>query len=65
MNLKERLPSSKECIAYVESLGYKFNCRSIGGVYHFDIVDKTKRPKHNWHMDWSLRDMRDAVLYGC
>ena len=52
-----------EGIAYVESLGYDFMDRIPGG-YSFQIIDKSKRPRHNWNMTWTLGELRHAVKYG-
>lgn len=52
-----------EGIAYVESLGYRLIYRRWP-CYHFEIIDKSKRPIHNWHMTWTLDEMRHAVKYG-
>lgn len=53
-----------ECISYVESLGYRLTTRGRG-FYQFKILDKSKRPEHNWEMNWTLNEMRHAVKYGC
>ena len=58
------LPKVKECIIYVESLGYKLLFRSIGS-YVFEVNDRTTRPRHNWIMKWTLQEMRHAVRFGC
>ena len=58
------LPKVGECIAYVQSLGYRLIYRRWP-CYHFEIIDKSKRPIHNWHMTWTLGEMRDAVKNGC
>ena len=58
------LPSVTECIAYVESLGYRFKNYFCGG-YWFEIIDKSSRPPHNWEMTWTLGEMRNAVKNGC
>jgi hypothetical protein len=60
----KNLPSVKECIQYVESLGYKFHGYAHTG-YYFEIIDKSKRPAHNWEMTWTLGEMRHAVKHGC
>jgi hypothetical protein len=53
-----------ECIKYVESLGYTHR-QYRHGHYFFEINDKSKRPKHNWEMTWTLGEMRHAVKNGC
>ena len=62
--MKSSLPKVKECITYVESLGYRFK-NYYCGVYWFEITDKTKRPIHNWEMKWTLGEMRFAIKNGC
>jgi len=57
------LPSVTEGIAYVESLGYNLIYRRWP-CYHFEVIDKSKRPMHNWHMTWTLAEMRHAAKYG-
>ena len=63
MNTKS-LPKVGECIDYVESLGYDFMGHIPGG-YSFQLIDKSKRPAHNWNMTWTLGEMRHAVKNGC
>lgn len=58
------LPSVKECIAYVEGLGYTFKSR-VGIGYFFRINRPETRPPHNWEMTWTLAEMRHAVKHGC
>lgn len=58
------LPKVGECIHYVCSLGYRFK-NYYCGVYWFEIIDKSKRPAHNWEMKWTLGEMRHAVKHGC
>ena len=64
MPTKTKLPSVKECIDYVESLGYKLFLKGKG-FYYFECLDKSKRPAHNWEMTWTLGEMRHAVKNGC
>ena len=61
---KNQLVTVKECIAYVEGLGYTLTARRRG-YYHFEVVDKSTRPIHNWEMNWTLGEMRHAVVFGC
>jgi len=58
------LPKVEECISYIESLGYYRTTRRCR-FYQFKILDKSKRPAHNWEMNWTLNEMRQAVKYGC
>ena len=60
----QTLPTVGECITYVESLGYRIISRRHT-CYHFEIIDKSKRPIHNWEMTWTLGEMRNAVRNGC
>lgn len=61
--MKEPLPLVGQCIAYVESLGYKLIGRGRG---YYIFRDQTgKRPPHNREMTWNLNEMRHAVRYGC
>ena len=60
----KNLSSVNECIAYVESLGYKLLWRRAGS-YAFECIDKSARPKHNWFMSWTLGEMRHAIKNGC
>lgn len=60
----KKLPKVGECIAYVESLGYRLSVRKQG-FYLFEVLDKSKRPLHNWKMSWTLNEMRHAVKHGC
>ena len=60
----KKLPSVKDCIAYIEGLGYK-SLTHKRGIYSFECLDKSRRPQHNWIMSWSLTEMRHAKKYGC
>jgi hypothetical protein len=61
----KKLSTVKECIAYVESLGYTFQRRLSHHKYFFRINRPETRPPHNWEMTWSLGEMRRAMIYGC
>ena len=61
--MKTPLPKVQECIKYVEGLGYQCITRTKGH-YFFKIIDKSKRPPHNWEMHWTLNEMRHAIRYG-
>jgi hypothetical protein len=61
----KNLPTVKECIAYVESLGYNFDSFIKGSGYFFRIKRPETRPPHNWEMTWTLGEMRDAIKNGC
>jgi hypothetical protein len=57
------LPKVDECIAYVESLGYKLIVRKRG---YYVFKDTTgKRPDHNKEMRWNLNELRHAKQFGC
>ena len=61
--MKDKLPTVTECITYVESLGYRLRYKEF---YRYCFKDITgKRPPHNQEMTWTLREMRDAVTFGC
>ena len=61
--MKDKLPTVTECITYVESLGYKLQYKEF---YRYCFKDITgNRPLHNKEMTWDLREMRDAVRFGC
>lgn len=64
MPIKSKLPSVRECISYIESLGYKCIIRTRG-YYVFEVIDRSTRPIHNWQMKWNLNEMRHAVKNGC
>lgn len=62
--MKMKLPTRNECFEYLDSIGYEFDYRAFAGEYVFK--DRTgKRPLHNRVMYWTLREMRDAVRFGC
>jgi len=61
--MKNKLPTATECIAYVESLGYKLKYKEFCRYCFEDTTGK--RPPHNKEMTWNLREMRDAVTFGC
>lgn len=60
---KTGIPSVKECIAYVEGLGYDLVSR--GRTYYVFQDNTGNRPSHNKVMTWNLNEMRHAVKFGC
>ena len=63
MKAAQNLPTIKEAIAYLDGIGYDLTRRGRG-TYIFQ--DRTgNRPLHNQTMYWTLRELRDAVRFGC
>jgi len=56
------VPCVKDCIAYVESCGWKFSHKSIIGTYVF--YNEQLAGQFNHELAFTLRELRDAKRYG-
>lgn len=60
--MKTQIPKVKDCIAYIESCGWRFKSYYLGG-YFFESVDRTTMAG-NSNISFTLKELRHAKKYG-